>query len=61
MSETGWNLLRSYPRVTRVEVIDSSGRAYVAYGLENVRMDLQDEGRTMKIFVDNFRGQEDSE
>lgn len=52
MSETGWNLLRSYPRVTRVEVIDSSGRAYVAHGLENVRMDLQDEGRTMKIFVE---------
>jgi hypothetical protein len=36
--------------LTRFEVIDTEGRAVVHYG--PVRMDVQDEGRTLKVFVD---------
>lgn len=40
-----------FSKVTRVEVIDSNGRAYVAYDVEPTIM-LQDGGRTLKVFVD---------
>lgn len=40
-----------FSRVNRVEVIDSNGRAYVAYDVEPTIM-LQDDGRTLKVFVD---------
>ena len=40
-----------FSKVTRVEVIDSDGRAYVAYDVEPTIM-LQDGGRTLKVFVD---------
>ena len=36
--------------LTRVEVIDEKGRAYVADGV-SVRLDYQDDGRTLKVFV----------
>ena len=36
--------------VTRFEVIDSTGRVYVRYGVK-VDLSMQDEGRTLKIFV----------
>jgi hypothetical protein len=37
--------------VTRVEVIDSSGRAYVALDIEEVELSLQDDDKTLKIFI----------
>ena len=40
-------------RVTRVEVIDDTGRKYVNWEVDNVIISLQDAGRTMKIFIDN--------
>lgn len=40
-----------FSEVTRVEVIDSDGRAYVAYDVTPTIM-LQDDGRTLKVFVD---------
>lgn len=40
-----------FSKVTRVEVIDSNGRAYVAYDVAPTIM-LQDDGRTLKVFVD---------
>ncbi len=40
-----------FSKVTRVEVIDSNGRAYVAYDVTPTIM-LQDDGRTLKVFVD---------
>lgn len=46
-------------KITRVEVIDETGRAYIKY-LEDdqeVVCDLQDDGRTLKVFVN--RNQED--
>jgi hypothetical protein len=37
--------------VTRVEVIDSDGRAFTRYGCSDVSLELQDGGHTMKIFL----------
>ena len=37
--------------VTRVEVIDGVGRAYSNFGVKLVVLDVQDEGRTLKVFV----------
>ena len=38
-------------KVTRVEVIDETGRRYVGNWLSNVMVDEQDEWRTLKVFV----------
>ena len=39
--------------VTRVEVIDHTGRSYVNWNiLKRVTVSLQDDGRTLKVFVD---------
>lgn len=40
----------NYPDITRLEVIDD-GRELVKYDLKNVQISIQDDGRTMKIFV----------
>lgn len=37
--------------VTRVEVIDSTGRVYSSHDASSVAGQLQDEGRTFKVFV----------
>ena len=37
--------------VTRVEVVDEEGRKYVRHNIENVDLSLQDEGKTLKIFI----------
>ena len=41
----------NYQDVTRVEVIDDEGRVYVNTDVELVVTDLQDEGRTLKVFI----------
>ena len=42
--------------INRLEVIDKTGRAYTHYisGNEHVRYSLQDDNRTLKIFIDEF-------
>lgn len=37
-------------KVTRFEVITEEGRVYVRYGV-NVDLSLQDDGRTLKVFL----------
>lgn len=37
--------------VTRVEVIDEYGRSYVHYNASVVQYSIQDDGKTLKIFV----------
>ena len=37
--------------VTRVEVIDEHGRSYVHYNAGTVEYSLQDNARTLKIFI----------
>ena len=52
------NDLMKMKQVTRLEVIDESGRAYVKYlqkdkeKYEGIRFSLQDDNRTLKIFID---------
>jgi hypothetical protein len=41
----------SCDKITRVEVIDDSGRAYVKWDIDKVLIDIQDDGRTLKVFV----------
>lgn len=40
-----------FPKVTRVEVIDKDGRAYTNYDVSRCELMLQDDDRTLKIFV----------
>mgnify|MGYP003669164231 CR=1 FL=1 len=44
--------LESLSLVDRVEVIGPEGRVYSNYRAFNVSISYQDEGRTLKIFVD---------
>ena len=37
--------------ITRVEVMDKDGRAYGKYKVKKVEMQLQDDNRTLKVFV----------
>lgn len=47
-----------FGKVTRVEVIDNTGRAYVKHNVQSVVYQLQDEDRTLKLFV-QFREEEE--
>jgi len=38
-------------KVTRVEVIDKQGRSYGKYKVKKVEIQLQDDDRTLKVFV----------
>ena len=41
-------------KVTRIEVIDSKGCAYTNWNEDNmVELSLQDDGRTLKVFIYN--------
>lgn len=44
--------MNEYPEVNRVEVIEPGNRAYVLYNAKNVQISFQDDGRTLKIFVE---------
>ena len=52
--------LEAMKRVTRFEVIDDSGRAYVKYLKEGegIAYVLQDDDRTLKVFIDKLRWKE---
>ena len=41
----------SFPNVTRVEVITDTGREFVRYQCSNVKVSLQDDGQTIKVFL----------
>jgi|TARA_B110000259_G_scaffold175775_1_gene211265 hypothetical protein len=45
--------LKAMNAVNRIEVIDQTGRAYVHYlnENENIRYSLQDDNRTLKVFI----------
>jgi hypothetical protein len=45
------DFLENYPKVTRVEVITDDGREFVRYDCNNVQVSLQDDGRTLKVFL----------
>jgi len=43
----------SFSDVTRVEVIDNNGRSYINNFVNSVETHLQDDGKTLKLFVRN--------
>ena len=45
------DFLKNYPEVTRVEVITNNGIEFVRYECSNVQVSLQDDGRTLKVFL----------
>lgn len=45
------DFLKNYPEVTRVEMITSWGRETVYSECSNARVSLQDDGRTLKVFL----------
>lgn len=48
--KTDWT--RIDPNITRVEIIDDTGRAFVRYyETAGVELHVQDEGRTLKVFA----------
>lgn len=42
---------QDFSAVTRVEVIDKNGRSYTNWDVKSVETQLQDDGRTLKIFI----------
>ena len=42
--------MKNLPEVTRFEVIDNNGRVLAYYDV-HVSVDIQDDGRTMKVFI----------
>ena len=55
LSMTDREELEAMNKINRLEVIDATGRAYVHYLGENeiVQYSLQDDNRTLKIFVND--------
>ena len=53
--------LSAMKNVTRFEVIDDKGRTYVKYlkDDEGIKYSLQDDDRTLKVFIDKLRWKED--
>lgn len=45
------DFIESYPNATRVEVITDDGREFVRYECHDVQVSLQDDGRTIKVFL----------
>ena len=50
--------IKNYNNVNRLEIIDDKGRSYVKLGVTGMTFDLQDQGKTLKIFVSNDAEQE---
>jgi hypothetical protein len=43
--------MEAFPHVTRVEVIGKNGREFVQWDCANVKISMQDDNRTMKVFL----------
>lgn len=50
--------IKNYNNVSRLEIIDDKGRSYLKLGVTGITFDLQDQGKTLKIFVSNDADQE---
>jgi len=38
-------------KVTRFEVVDNNGRAYAKHGVKDLSFQIQDDGTTIKVFL----------
>ena len=55
MGYTYFQIDQWLPEVDRVEVIDENGRSYMKKDSDIlVSVSIQDNGKTLKVFVDNF-------
>tara|TARA_R110001599_G_scaffold41214_2_gene124795 strand:- start:903 stop:1058 length:156 start_codon:yes stop_codon:yes gene_type:complete len=45
------------PYVTRFEVIDHNGRSYTNHTVGTIEFSLQDNGRTLKVFLSQTKGE----
>jgi succinate dehydrogenase/fumarate reductase cytochrome b subunit len=43
--------IESHPLISRVEVI-GEGREFVKHGINGIRISFQDDGKTLKVFID---------
>ena len=43
--------IEAFPHVTRVEVIGKNGREFVQWDCSNVKISIQDDKRTLKVFL----------
>lgn len=43
--------IEAFPHVTRVEVIGNNGREFVQWDCSNVKISIQDDKRTLKVFL----------
>ena len=43
--------IEAFPHVTRVEVIGKNGREFVQWDCSNVKISIQDDQRTLKVFL----------
>jgi hypothetical protein len=59
IQQSNGDFLKHYPDVTRVELIGNDGREFVRYGCSNVQVSLQDDGRTIKVFLYTMFQQEE--
>jgi hypothetical protein len=50
--------IENLDNVTRVEVIDNHGRSYTHYNAESVQYSLQDDGKTLKIFIQDKKSED---
>ena len=41
-----------WEKINRVEVIDNNGRQLIRYDVNTIQFDLQDDGKTLKMFID---------
>ena len=44
-----------FDKVTRFEVIDEKGRSYVMYNITQILYSIQDNGRTLKLFINSMK------
>ena len=51
IQQSNGDFLKNCPEVTRVEVITNNGREFVQYECSDVQVSLQDDGRTIKLFL----------
>lgn len=51
MSNKKSTQLSEFNKVNRVEVIDDKGRSYVKYDVKSIHTSIQDDNKTLKIFI----------
>ena len=50
LEETDYGM-EAFPHVTRVEVIGKNGREFVQWDCSKVKISIQDDKRTLKVFL----------